>query len=160
MSPPTRWREQSSQDIQKGMLMVDPGSDTNFVRHQFARQLGIKGEPCNFRLKVVDREARPLQTARYTFEIEDKFGTRHEVVAMGLDDITTLPPDPDLTGIQDLVDGYPPEVLQRPQGEVDILLGLRNSALHGSTCSSVGEPSSVGVASGNVAGLCGGRTPR
>ena len=115
------------------MLMVDPGSDTNFVRHQFARQLGIKGEPCHFRLKVVDREARPLQTARYTFEMEDRFGTRHEVVAMGLDDITTLPPDPDLTGIQDLVDGYPAEVLQRPQGEVDILLGLRNSALHGST---------------------------
>ena len=52
---------------------------------------------------------------------------------MGLDAITTLPPDPDLSGIQDLVDGYPAEVLQRPQGEVDILLGLRNSALHGST---------------------------
>ena len=113
--------------------MVDPGSDTNFVRHEFARRMGVKGEPCHFRLKVVDLEARPIQTARYTFELENRFGARHKVVAMGLDAITTLPPDPDLSGIQDLVAGYPREVLQRPQGEVDILLGLRNSALHGST---------------------------
>ena len=67
------------------------------------------------------------------FELEDRFGVRHEVTAMGLDAITTLPPDPDLSGIRDLVQGLPEEVLKRPQGEVDILLGLRNSALHGST---------------------------
>ena len=64
--------------------MVDPGSDTNFVRHEFARRLGAKGEPCHFRLKVVDLEARPLQTARYTFELEDRFGTRHEVSRHGV----------------------------------------------------------------------------
>ena len=52
---------------------------------------------------------------------------------MGLETITVLPPDPDLTPLPGLLGGYPDAVLQRPQGEVDILLGLRNSALHGST---------------------------
>ena len=52
---------------------------------------------------------------------------------MGLESITTLPHDPDLSPIQHLVEGYPQDVLQRPQGEVDVLLGLRNSALHGTT---------------------------
>ena len=116
-----------------GMIMVDPGSDTNFVRHDFARQLGLTGEPCQFRLKVVDREARPIQTARYQVEVEDCEGHRHTVHALGLETITVLPPDPDLTPIQHLVQGYPAAVLNRPQGEVDLLLGLRNSALHGST---------------------------
>ena len=117
----------------KGMIMVDPGSDTNFVRNDFAKSLGLTGEPCELRLKVVDMEARPVRTTRYVVEIEDKTGTRHSVRAMGLDTITVLPPDPDLSPISGLVPGYPPEVLQRPQGDVDLLLGLRDSYLHGCT---------------------------
>ena len=116
-----------------GMIMIDPGSDTNFIRNEFAVQLGLVGESCQFRLKVVEQEARPIHTTRYTLEIEAKDGTRHVIIAMGLDTITVLPPDPDLSVLRDLLSGYPEEMLQRPQGEVDILLGLRNSALHGST---------------------------
>ena len=116
-----------------GMIMIDPGSDTNFIRNEFAQQLGLAGDKCQFRLKVVDLEARPISTTRYTMEMEDKNGQRHTVVAMGLDTITVLPPDPDLSAIQDLVAEYPADVLRRPQGEVDILLGLKNSALHGNT---------------------------
>ena len=117
----------------KGMVLVDPGSDTNFVRNDFAKSLGLTGEPCELRLKVVDMEARPVRTTRYVVEIEDKTGTRHSVRAMGLDTITVLPPNPDLSPISGLVQGYPPEVLQRPQGDVDLLLGLRDSYLHGCT---------------------------
>ena len=127
----------SSQEVDKssvkGMILVDPGSDTNFVRNDFAKSLGLTGEPCEFRLKVVDLEARPIRTTRYVVEIEDKTGARHSVRAMGLDTITILPPDPDLSPISGLVQGYPPEVLQRPQGDVDLLLGLRDSYLHGCT---------------------------
>ena len=116
-----------------GMVMIDPGADTNFIRNDFARRLNLPGEPCQFRLKVVDQEARPLSTARYYFEVEAKDGSRHIVVALGLDTITVLPQDPDLDGIKSLVREYPPEVLSRPQGDVDLLLGLGNSALHGVT---------------------------
>ena len=110
--------------------MIDPGADTNFIRNDFARRLNLPGEPCQFRLKVVDQEARPLSTARYYFEVEAKDGSRHVVVALGLDTITVLPQDPDLDGIKSLVREYPPEVLSRLQGDVDLLLGLGNSALH------------------------------
>ena len=125
--------EEREQQGATGMVMIDPGSDTNFVRHEFARQLGLVGEPCNFRLKVVDREARPIQTARYRMIVEDRQGNGHWVSALGLETITILPPDPDLTPIQHLVRDIPEAVLDRPQGEVDVLLGLRDSALHGST---------------------------
>ena len=123
----------SSQKTASGMVMVDPGSDTNFVRHDFATSIGLVGEECQFRLKVVDRDARPLTTRRYTIEVEDKDGHRHTISALGLDSITRLPPDPDFTPIKHLVEHLPPAVLDRPQGEVDILLGLKNSALHGRT---------------------------
>ena len=116
-----------------GMVMIDPGSDTNFITHSLAARLRLQGQPYQFRFKVVDLEARPIQTARYQFQVEDRLGARHTIQAMGLESITMLPSDPDLSPIQHLVESYPPEVLDRPQGEVDILLGLRNSALHGTT---------------------------
>ena len=94
-------------DPSPGMIMIDPGSDTNFVKHEFAKKLGLQGEPCQFRLKVVDREARPIKTARYLVEIEDKDGGRHSVYAMGLETITVLPPDPDLSPLHGLLAGYP-----------------------------------------------------
>ena len=119
--------------VASGMIMIDPGSDTNFIKHEFAKQLGLEGERCQFRLKVVDRDARPIKTARYRIDVEDCSGVRHVVYAMGLETITILPPDPDLAPIRELLRGYPEAVLDRPQGDVDILLGLRNSALHGST---------------------------
>ena len=71
----------SRQETASGMVMVDPGSDTNFVRHDFAKSIGLVGEECQFRLKVVDRDARPLTTRRYIIEIEDKDGHRHSIVA-------------------------------------------------------------------------------
>ena len=121
------------QDGRQGMVMVDPGSDTTFIRHEFAHQLGLVGNPCHFRLKVVDREARPIETSRYEMIVEDCQGGRHVVSALGLETITILPPDPDLTPLRDLANHLPDAAFNRPQGDVDILLGLRDSALHGST---------------------------
>ena len=46
--------------------------------------------------------------------------------------ITILPPDPDLTPLRGLANHIPDAAFNRPQGDVNILLGLRDSALHGS----------------------------
>ena len=124
---------QQGGDPRQGMVMVDPGSDTTFIRHDFARQLGVVGKPCHFRLKVVDREARPIETSRYEIVVEDCQGDTHIVSALGLETITILPPDPDLTPLRSLAEYLPDAAFRRPQGDVDILLGLRDSALHGST---------------------------
>ena len=43
--------EEDESKVAAGMIMVDPGSDTNFIRHEFAAQLGLQGEPCQLRLK-------------------------------------------------------------------------------------------------------------
>ena len=72
-------KDSATTEVASGMIMVDPGSDTNFIRHEFALSLGITGEPCQFRLKVVDREARPIKMARYRIDVEDCTGLRHTV---------------------------------------------------------------------------------
>ena len=107
----------------QAMVMIDPGSDTNFITHEYAQVLGLIREPCTFRLKVIDREVKMMSTARYTIEVEDRDGGHHMVVALGLENITQLPGDPDMRPIKHLLDSYPDSVFDRPQGNVDVLLG-------------------------------------
>ena len=115
------------------MILVDPGSDTNYITHNFARALGLTGTPYTCFLKVVDMEYLEKSTARYDFDIIDREGATHHIQALGLDTITTPPGEPDLSPIEGLLDGLPREILDRPQGRVDILLGLGISSLHGRT---------------------------
>ena len=114
-----------------GTVMVDSGSDTDYVRHGFAESLGLEGEPQVCRIKVVDMDYRTVDTAKYELSVVDVDGETHAVSAQGLGSITTLPPDPSLSPLLHLLEGVPEEVLVRPQGRVDVLLGLRNSKLHG-----------------------------
>ena len=114
-----------------GTIMVDSGSDTDYVRHDFARELGLTGEPHVCRIKVVDMDYRTVHTAKYGLTVEDIDGEQHAVAAQGLGSITTLPPDPDLTPLLPLLGDVPSQVFDRPQGRVDVLIGLRNSKLHG-----------------------------
>ena len=115
----------------RGTVMIDNGSDTNYIRHDFAASLGLVGEAHQCRIKVVDTDYRTVDTARYTVRLVDTDGEVHEVAALGLASITTLPPDPDLSPLLPLLGDVPEAVLQRPQGRVDMLVGLRNSSLHG-----------------------------
>ena len=78
------------------MLMVDPGSDTNFICQEYAEALGLEGDPCSFKIKVVDQEVRAIQTCKFVFDVLDKDGDAHEVTALGLPSITCLPVEPDL----------------------------------------------------------------
>ena len=111
--------------------MIDSGSDTDYVRHDFAKDLGLEGEPHVCRIKVVDMDYRTVNTAKYALTVVDMDGEQHAIAAQGLGSITTLPPDPDLSPLRPLLEGIPEQVLSRPQGQVDVLLGLRNSKLHG-----------------------------
>ena len=123
----------------KGMLLIDPGSDTGFIRNEFAEGIGLKGEPVTCFLKVVGNEYRTVPTMKYNITLEDRKGNLHLVTALGLDAITTLPQDPDLGPIRSLLVGYPEEMFHRPQGRVDLLLGLRSTRLHGKVVRELGD---------------------
>ena len=118
---------------QVGTVLIDPGSDTDYVRHDFAKSLGLQGTPFSCFMKVVDMDYVHKRSATYNLDVTDKDGERHQVTALGLDSITTLPEEPNLDPLLPLLVGLPREVLDRPQGQVDVLLGLRSSALHGRT---------------------------
>ena len=47
-----------------GTIMVDSGSDTDYVRHGFAESLGLVGDPHVCRIKVVDMDYRTVHTSK------------------------------------------------------------------------------------------------
>ena len=117
--------------LRQGTIMVDSGSNTDYIRHDFAASLGIVGDRHQCRIKVIDSDYRTVQTAKYQMTIVDRDQEEHDVTALGLESITTLPSDPDLSPLLSILEGVPAEVIDRPQGQVDVLIGLRNSGLHG-----------------------------
>ena len=123
-----------------GTIMVDSGSDTDYVRHGFAESLGLEGEPHVCRIKVVDMDYRTVNTAKYGLSVVDVDGEAHAVSAQGLGSITTLPPDPDLSPLLPLLGDVPPEVLARPQGPSG--RATRTSKLEATRqgCPRVGQP--------------------
>ena len=117
--------------VSRGTVMVDSGSDTDYVRHGFAQELGLTGEPHVCQIKVVDMEYRTVETAKYVLSVVDNGGETHTIAAQGLKSITTLPPDPDLSPLIPLLGEASSAIEHRPQGRIDVLLGLKSSKLHG-----------------------------
>ena len=114
---------------------MDPGSDTEFIRNGLPEQLGLQGDPITCCPKILNKEYRQAPTIKYNLNLEDWRGNLHPVVALGLESITTLSQEPDLAPIKSLLSRYPEEILHRPRGRVDVLLGLRNTRLHGKNVS-------------------------
>jgi hypothetical protein len=66
----------------------------------------------------------------YTFNLVDRQGYAHTVRAVGINSISDTGPVPDMTPIRALFPGFPAATFRRPQGEVDVLLGMNNRRLH------------------------------
>ena len=114
-----------------GTVLVDPGSDTDYICHDFAQSLGLQGTPYSCFMKVMDMDYIHKRSTTYDLKVLDRDGERHSIATLGLDSITTLPEEPSLDPLLPLLDGLPRDVLDRPQGQVDVLLYLRSSSLHG-----------------------------
>ena len=119
--------------LQTGTFLVDPGLDTNSIRHDYAAKLGLQGVQYSYYLKVVDMEYMRKESARYKFDVTDRYGAVHHVSALGFNSINSLPDEPDLQSQMPLLGHLPLDILERHRGTVDILLGLGSSFLHGKT---------------------------
>ena len=73
-------------------------------------------------MKSTGYPARRKNSPIYEFQIGDK-GEAHTVKAVGIDDITDFPAQPNLKKLQHLFPKAPAALFDRPSGQVDILLG-------------------------------------
>ena len=104
-------------------VMFDKGSTAALVTHSFAVRAGLIGSKVAYWLVVVGHDRVLRHTTLYTFYMEDNNGTRHEIQAYGIDQISEDSVIMDLDGVRSVFPGAPQDVYKRPSGPIDILIG-------------------------------------
>ena len=88
------------------------------------------GTPTTIYLKVVNKQHEEVRTVEYAFNMEDKDGTLHRIIAVGLETITDEGGLCDLYSLSKMFPEVAPELLKRPTGPVDLLIGMDHRGIH------------------------------
>ena len=96
------------------IILFDNSSSATMVTHEFAALAGLSGVMTNYMLKATGFPLHPKSTLLYKLQLEDRFGGRHEVEALGIDEITDIPQTIDLSSVSNLFPDAPAEVWSRP----------------------------------------------
>ena len=122
-----------------GLTFFDSGSSMGLVREGFAKKLGLKGKNVVLIIQVVGQEWSRWETTQYTITMVDMHGKKHAVKVYSMESITS-PIERVL--LDDIMHKFPdvrPMMIWRPEGAVDLLIGLDRSSLHPRHLLSVGE---------------------
>ena len=111
-------------------LMWDNGSTAALITHDFAEKIQATGERISYWLDVVGHPQILRHTTLYTFNLVDNCGTVHTIQAYGIDRISDDSRALDLRKIRSLFPNAPSEVFNRPDGDIDILIGSMYKNLH------------------------------
>lgn len=104
-------------------VLYDSGSNTSFITHAKASQLGLKGVDRNLFITKTGNTIEYLTTKQYAVPLTDEVGHEWIVDVYGMKEITT---EAKTVNIADLkrVFGLPSDFpLFRPHGKVDMLIG-------------------------------------
>ena len=104
-------------------LFYDGGSTLTLCLHSWAKKHGLQGRPVVVFLKVLGGEYQEKETLEYMFHLVGVDGKLFPVTAIGLDTITEENPGGDLTEAYETFPEIPRRQLERPEGQVELLIG-------------------------------------
>ena len=105
------------------VLFLDDGSTCSIITHKLAGWLGLKGREVEQWLEVAGKEYECFKTKLYTLRLRDRTGKVHCLSLMGMDKITSNPGRVDVREAYELFPHVPSGALDRPVGEVGLLIG-------------------------------------
>jgi hypothetical protein len=114
-------------------LMLDEGAQVSLVREEVGRRLSVAPpRPHTLTLQVVGDHYRPVHTHLYTLSLVDAKGGLQTLVAAGIPSIAAAgssPTSEEKETIRGMFPGICESTLMRPQGQVDILIGVCDAHL-------------------------------
>ena len=111
------------------VTLWDSGSTVALITFKAAERFHLTGEKCNFEVTGVGNKRENYNTKLYNVPIVDKSGNVHFIQAYGMPEITPVEPSCQLDKVAGLFDGLSVEEIQRPSGQVDLLVGMNHVAL-------------------------------
>jgi hypothetical protein len=114
----------------RALLLLDEGAQVSLIRNGAAKKFATgPGRPWSLRLQVVGDCFRTIPTRLYDIYLVDSSGTVRPIVAAGVEKISSAGAVPDLSSVKDVFPGILPSTLSRPQGEIDLLVGMCDAEL-------------------------------
>ena len=101
----------------------DTGSTISLINNDFALDAGFEGADCCFELTGVGEKKETYSTKLYIIPLMDTDGQSKEIHAFGIDNITSDLAPVSLQAAAGALD-LPVEQLQRPVGQVHLLVGM------------------------------------
>ena len=116
--------------------MYDTASTVSLILHKKAEKLGLKGIPVTLTIKGVGNIPQTAHTKQYVVPLYDKRGNTRFVQAFGMDEITEVIK---LIDRKKIVEIFHIEDLCRPNGEVELLIGIDACFLFPTVINTVGN---------------------
>ncbi|XP_064111565.1 uncharacterized protein LOC135219065 [Macrobrachium nipponense] len=102
---------------------VDPGGDISFITNGMAKKLGLSGKHINLSMIKVGNAVEYHTSNEYCVPLIDKSGKVWNVNAVGINEITAKSRSRQLSRVSELFEGISNLELNRPHGEIDMLIG-------------------------------------
>ena len=84
----------------QGIIIMDFGSNMNFITHGLTQKLRLEGANTKFFLKVIDKEYTEKEVKVYRIGVEDNTGRFYWMESIGVESITDWAKQMDKKGIR------------------------------------------------------------
>ena len=107
------------------IILLDGGSTCSIITNRHARRLGLVARLFNTNIKVLGKPMENVDLRYYAFTMDTDFGPK-KLVLLGMDSLTEVPGEYSVDVAYTLFPHLKPGCLEKPNGEVDILIGQDN----------------------------------
>ena len=107
------------------IILLDGGSTCSIITNRHARRLGLVARLFNTNIKVLGKPMENVDLRYYAFTMQTDFGPK-KLVLLGMDSLTEIPGEYSVDVAYELFPHLRPGCLEKPNGEVDILIGQDN----------------------------------
>ena len=105
------------------VIFMDDGSNASMITHKLAKRLGLKGEVMHQLMEVLGRPPEAITTSIYELNLKDIHGDITKLRLIGIERIATNCGPVDLSEIYKIFPHVKKGALDRPAGDIGILLG-------------------------------------
>lgn len=110
-------------------VLWDPASDVSLITNRMAKKLGLKGNEISLSVIKVGNTIEHYESKQYCVPLTDKTGKVWNVEAAGMNEISSRVKRIDTTKVPELFVGISQADVDRPAGEIDMLIGVNYSEL-------------------------------
>ncbi|XP_068223879.1 uncharacterized protein [Palaemon carinicauda] len=105
-------------------VLWDSGSNVSLITHQKAQELGLNGRDVQITITKVGNKTETVSSKEYTVPVVDIYGVKWEIIACGIDEITTPVEKVDMNVVSCLFKSLNGLHISRPFGVIHLLIGI------------------------------------